>query len=153
MTDPLEGEAVRRHRMWTNLLDQGGPRGIQPALLRRLRIYGGARGIWVDKTTTRTLTRDGVGVTVALLATEGAYPDLLRADDGTYSYPDTQIPAWDKAGIAATKSAAELALDVFLVTRSAAEPGLRSVRLARVIDWDDRAREFSLSMKAEDGGG
>jgi putative restriction endonuclease len=146
---PIPEERSRRANMWTSLLRRGGPRGVQPALLRQLRIYGGARGIWVDKGRTGTISPNGTGVTVGLLATEGAYPDLLRASEGTYRYPDTQIPGWDAAGIAATKAAGDLELAVFLVTRSAAEPDLRSVRLARVTGWNDDLRHFVLSIGDE----
>jgi hypothetical protein len=130
--------------MWADLLKGGGPSRVSPVLLRSLRIYGGARGIWVDKTRTKSLTVDRRGVTVGLLATEGAYPDLLAGRDGTYRYPDTQIPGWDLAGVRATKSASELELDVFLISRSSAKPNLRSVRLARVTDWDDTVGEFKI---------
>jgi hypothetical protein len=41
-------EADRREQIWLELLARGGPTNVQPQLLRDLRIYGGAQGIWVD---------------------------------------------------------------------------------------------------------
>jgi len=137
-------ERGRRQAMCSSLQDNGGSRGVRQALLRQLRIYGGARGIWVDKSRTAPLTSDGYGVTVGLLATEGAHPDLLCAAEGIYRYPEAQIHGWDHAGIAATKSVCRSELDIFPITRSASGPERRSVRLARVTGWDDH---FSLVMK------
>ena len=140
----LVGESLRRDRMWEGLLAGGGPRLVKPDLIQALGIYGGRRGIWVDKARTGDLSEDGLGITVGLYASEGAYPDLLEGAEGAYRYPETQIPSWDLASVNATKAAAELGIDVFIITCSAAEPTLRSVRPARVSGWDDDASEFTI---------
>ena len=120
-----------------------GPDEVQASLLRELRLYGGARGIWVDKATTGPSTGDGNGVTVSLLASEqGPYPDDLSA--GEYVYPETLTPGWDAASISATKEAHRLDLPVFLIRRWTGGGGLRSVRLVRIVGWNDDERHFLL---------
>lgn len=48
----FENERQRRKEMWEMLIAQSGPTNVSPHLLRELRIYGGAQGIWVDKERT-----------------------------------------------------------------------------------------------------
>jgi hypothetical protein len=49
----IEIERTRRQNMWNSLINQGGPTNVSPHLLRQLNIYGGAQGIWVDKTQVK----------------------------------------------------------------------------------------------------
>ena len=74
--DPrVEKELEHRRSMWDALLERGGPREVPPGVLRDLAIFGGAQGVWVDKSRTSTLTGNGTGVTVGLLHTGVAYAD------------------------------------------------------------------------------
>lgn len=41
----LQEERQRRNDMWESLLQNGGPNGVAPSVLRELGIYGGAQGI------------------------------------------------------------------------------------------------------------
>jgi len=41
----IELERDRRKRMWDDLINSGGPLGVEPSLLRGMGIYGGAQGI------------------------------------------------------------------------------------------------------------
>jgi putative restriction endonuclease len=109
-------------------------------------VYGGAQGIWVDKARTRQLTPDGMGVSVGLLHTGTAYPDDLSHDGVLYHYPSTERPPGrDLAEIDSTKAAGRLGVPVFVVTPGPVSAE-RSVHLAWVEDWDDRARLFLISF-------
>ena len=99
--------------MWEKLIAEVGPKNVSPHLLRELRIYGGAQGVWVDKDQTGQLTTDGFGVTVGLLHTGEHYPDDLREFSIVYHYPKTNRPPSRDAGeIEATKAARPLSLSV-----------------------------------------
>src|SRR5262245_42611566 len=104
--DAIVKERGRRAEAWTDLVRRGGPLSVPPKLLRELSIYGGAQGIWVDKTRTRSLTPEGVGITVGILHTGSSYADDLSADGVLYHYPQTgRGDARDLAEIDATKEA------------------------------------------------
>ncbi len=88
MATEFETEGRRRRAMWSDLLAEGGPNRVQPSLLRKLRIYGGAQGIWVDRKVTSSVAEKGV--TVGLLHTGLHYPDELDEDGVIYHYPETK---------------------------------------------------------------
>lgn len=120
---------------------------VTPSPLRRLRIYGGARGIWVDKPRTCALTSDGHGVAVAVLHADAGYGDELSEGGIAYRYPSTEAPGWDHAQVAAMKSASKLRLPIFVITHSSHDPSLRRVRLGLVENCDDRAGQFILKFR------
>jgi hypothetical protein len=135
-----------RLKLWQDLAETDGARIVKPQRLRDLRIYGGAQGIWVDKSRTRYLTPDGTGVSVGLLHTGTAYPDDLSDDGVLYHYPSTERPpARDVAEVNSTKAASKLDLPVFVITPGPSSTE-RNVRLAWVEDWDDRAGLFLISF-------
>jgi putative restriction endonuclease len=143
----LSAERAHREAMWAELLAQGGPRGVSPTLVRRLGAYRGARGVWVD--TQRTRIVDGAtGITVGLLHTGKHYADDLSADGVLYHYPRTLRPGQDRADIAATKTAAQLNLSVFVVT-CGKPASTRNVYKGWVEGWDDDAELFLVTF-AED---
>jgi hypothetical protein len=143
----VSAERAHREAMWAELLAQGGPRGVSPTLVRRLGAYRGARGVWVD--TQRTRIVDGAtGITVGLLHTGKHYADDLSADGVLYHYPRTLRPGQDRADIAATKTAAQLNLSVFVVT-CGKPASTRNVYKGWVEGWDDDAELFLVTF-AED---
>jgi len=75
MTADMDGELALGQDMWRRLSVEGGPADVAPSLLRKLGIYGGAQGIWVDTARKGTLAADDVGVTVGLLHTGRHYAD------------------------------------------------------------------------------
>ncbi len=81
MNDLIQQELEHRRNVWQTLLNGGGPQLVEPGFLRELGIYGGAQGVWIHKTRTGPLTKDGSGVTVGLLHTGTSYADDLF-DDG-----------------------------------------------------------------------
>jgi len=121
---------------------------VTPAELRELRVYGGQRGIWVDKPRTAKLTADRAGVTVALLHT-GFYADDFTDIDLIYHYPKTENPGWDAAQIAATKNAATLGIPVFVISNAAAKGSGKRVRLGWIQGWDDAAAQFLVVFGEE----
>jgi putative restriction endonuclease len=143
---PVAEERYRRN-LWESLLQAAGPKGVSSAELRRLRIYGGAQGIWVDKERTARLTEDGKGVTVSVLHTGAAYADDLSEDGVIYHYPDTdRPPGRDLAEIDATKAAGRLGLPVFVVTYPSPDSALRDVSMGWVEDWDDDSKVFLITF-------
>jgi len=147
VAEPIAEERRYRRNLWANLLQAGGPKGVSSAELRRLRIYGGAQGIWVDKGRTAGLTEDGKGVTVSVLHTGRAYADDLSEDGLIYHYPDTGRPSGrDLAEIDATKVAGRLELPVFVVTYPSPGSTRRDVSLGWVEDWDDESKVFLITF-------
>jgi putative restriction endonuclease len=125
----MRHEFERRTAMWHSLLDSGGPGNVSPSLLRKLGIYGGAQGIWINKERTSNLTESGTGVTVGLLHTGKAYADDLSTDGVLYHYPATnRPPGRDSSEIEATKAAS--AGEHLLKMRRGTEPIPRLVALA-----------------------
>lgn len=90
-------ERSRRLELWEKLSAED-TLNTNPSVLRSLRVYGGAQGIWVDKKKTGTLASDGQGVTVSILHTGRHYPDDLSDDGLIYHYPTTQRPIARDAG-------------------------------------------------------
>ena len=77
---------------------------LTPGEVRDLGIYGGASGVWVDKSRTKNLAKDGVAV--GLLHTGKHYDDDIDDTGVLYHYPTTQRPqARDANEIQAIKNA------------------------------------------------
>jgi putative restriction endonuclease len=143
----IEEELELRKRMWKQLLEAGGPRGVEPKLLRQLGIYGGAQGIWVDKDRTRKLTHDAKGITVGLLHTGMHYDDDLTESCVLYHYPNTgRPPGRDAAEVDSTKACRALGLPVFVIHKSGK---LRDVFFGWVEAWDDDSEEFLVAFSDE----
>lgn len=70
-------EEQQRRSFMLSQLRGSGPGPYSPAVIRDLRIYGGAAGIWVDRDTTSDTTRDPIGATVSVNHTGMHYPDDL----------------------------------------------------------------------------
>ena len=145
MANSISDERTRRKRIWEQLVEAGGPDGVSPSLLRKLGIYGGAQGIWVDKERTNSLTP--WGVTVSVLHTGKVYADDLSDDGVLYYYPRTgRSVGRDLSEIRATKSAAELQLPIFVITHPTPSSSKRNVRIASVEDWNDQANLFLIEF-------
>ena len=143
----VEAELQHRRDTWASLGAPGGPKGVAPELLRELRIYRGAQGIWVDRARTGSLTEDGNGITVGLLHTGRSYPDELSDDGVIYHYPSTNRRGQrDLNEIEATKRAKQLGLPVFVIIYPSAGSSKRDVRLAWVEDWDDEYGAFLVAF-------
>lgn len=144
----IDEERLLRIAWWGELQGHSGPSEVAPAELMRLRVYGGQRGVWVDKKRTGPLTEDGQGIAVALLGM-GFYQNDLSENDLLYHYPRTQIARWDEAQVAAVKNAARLGVPVFAISVSETSANRRRVRLGWVQGWDDRAGHFMVTLGEE----
>ena len=142
-------ELARREAMWRALCEGEGPDQATPAEVRRLGIYAGAGGVWVDKASTGTVSESGGGVAVSVLHTGRHYPDDLSDAAMLYHYPATQRPAGrDRAEIEALKACGRLRLPLFIVTE-AARGTRRRVRRGWIEDWDDESAQVLVSFEAD----
>jgi hypothetical protein len=147
MNPSAQTEYDARLDTWRKLINAGGPIGVSPQLLRDLGIYGGAQGIWVDKTRTHLLSNDGEGVTVGVLHTGSSYPDDLGEDNVIYHYPKTNRPLGrDLSEVKATKTAKDLNLPIFVITYPTPHSTKRDVHLGWIRDWDDESRQFLIGF-------
>jgi len=116
-----------------------------PTVIRDLRIYGGAAGIWVDRATTSVTTRDPIGAAVSVNHTGEHYPDDLSDTGLIYHYPVTKRRGLtDSNEIDATKRTRDLGLPLFALLKNADDDTKRDVRIGWVTDWDDVAQEFLI---------
>ena len=139
IADRVAHELAFRRQAWHQLLVSGGPRDVSRALIRELKIYGGAQGIWVDAERTRGIGAGGSPVAVGLLHTGRHYADDLSPTGIVYHYPRTNRGAGrDASEIEATKQAAELVLPVFVVTPSPKSAQSRDVHLGWVVNLGRR---------------
>lgn len=150
--DGIAVEEERKHRLglWEKIKEVGGPFGVAPSVLRGLGIYGGAQGIWVDKVRTGRITKDGEGITVAVLHTGSSYADDLAEDCVIYHYPQTRRPAGrDQSEVNATKAAGRLQLPFFVIAYPSPNSSVRDVKLGWVESWDDQSRTFLITFGNE----
>ncbi|MEW2211052.1 HNH endonuclease [Streptomyces globisporus] len=141
----VEGERAWRLAVWSNLQRAEDSTRVSPAVLRAFGVYGGAQGIWVDK--KRTDEVHSGGVTMGVLHTGAHYPDDISDDDVIYHYPTTgRGGSRDESEINATKAAALLKLPIFVVAKPTPSSTVRTVRLAWVDGWEERARIFLITF-------
>ncbi|HQN95906.1 MAG TPA: HNH endonuclease [Thermoanaerobaculales bacterium] len=138
-------ELALRLACWNAICDAATTGAVTPSLLRRLGVYGGAQGIWVDKNRTKAISPSGEGLTVGLLHLGKRYADDLFDDGALYHYPDTGRPRRrDASEIAATKEAAESGLPIFYISKPSPASQYRDVRLGWVEGWDDDEAVFLI---------
>ena len=143
MTD-VASETKRRLDLW-NAISRERLDDLEPARLRDLGIYGGARGIWVDKAHTASPEIGPDGATVAILHTGRHYSDDLSDDGVIYHYPTTsRTPARDAAEVQATKNAMIHRMPIFVVLPGTKSKSRRSLNLGWVCDFDDNNRQFLI---------
>lgn len=126
------------------------PKSVSPEDLRKLGIYAGAAGFWLDKSRTKTMTDDGAGVTVSALVTGKSYENDFDSDGVIYEYPQSKRPsAYDQSRIQATKTAAILKLPIFVVIKPTSNSTNRDVFLGWIEAWDDISKLFLISFGLE----
>lgn len=129
--------------MWKQLKKAGGPLQVGTGVLRDLRIYGSAQGIWVDKGVTGSVSPDGRGVAVSLFCATGSAGTRIFRDGVMYNYSRTaRSTGRDMQEVNAVKNAGLLGLPLFFITATGAERALRDVRVGWVEDWDDASGVF-----------
>ena len=118
--------------------------------MRDLKIYGGAQGIWVDKSQTASPEIGLDGATVGILHTGRHYADDLSEDGVIYHYPKTSRPsARDAAEVQATKNALTHQLPIFVILPGKTSSNHRTVKLGWVCDYDDTNGQFLILFGEE----
>lgn len=121
---------------------------LTPGEVRDLGIYGGASGVWVDKTRTQELAKEGVAV--GLLHTGRHYDDDIDESGVLYHYPTTQRPeARDNNEIQSIKNAKSLNLPVFVIRNVG---NRKKIDLAWLDDFDDQLRICVLTFHGANAG-
>lgn len=115
---------------------------LSPGEVRDLGIYGGASGVWVDKTRTQEFAQEGVAV--GLLHTGRHYDDDIDESGVLYHYPTTQRPeSRDNNEIQSIKNAKSLKLPIFVIRNIGAR---KKIDLAWLNDFDDQLRICVLTF-------
>ena len=115
---------------------------LSPGEVRELGIYGGASGVWVDKTRTQEFAKEGVAV--GLLHTGLHYDDDIDESGVLYHYPTTQRPeSRDNNEIQSIKNAKSLRLPIFVIRNVGVR---RRINLAWLEDFDDDLRICVLTF-------
>jgi hypothetical protein len=115
---------------------------LSPGEVRELGIYGGASGVWVDKTRTREFAQEGVAV--GLLHTGRHYDDDIDESGVLYHYPTTQRQgSRDNNEIQAIKNAKTLKLPIFVIRNLGVR---KKIDLAWLDDFDDQLRICVLTF-------
>lgn len=115
---------------------------LSPGEVRELGIYGGASGVWVDKTRTQEFAKEGVAV--GLLHTGRHYDDDIDESGVLYHYPTTQRPeSRDNNEIQSIKNAKSLKLPIFVIRNVGVR---RRINLAWLEDFDDDLRICVLTF-------
>jgi hypothetical protein len=146
-TNKVEMERQRRMSIWSEVSDGSSASGLLASDLRSKGIYGGAAGIWCDKTRTRDISGDVDGVTMSVLHNGFSYADDLSDDCLLYHYPETGRSGRTDAGeIQATKNAHRLSIPVFVITHPYFKAKTRDLKLGWIQDWDDECKQFLISF-------
>lgn len=115
---------------------------LSPGEVRELGIYGGASGVWVDKTRTKEFAQEGVAV--GLLHTGRHYDDDIDESGVLYHYPTTQRPeSRDSNEIQSIKNARLLKLPIFIIRNIGSG---KKINLAWLDDFDDQLRICVLTF-------
>ena len=141
-------EARRRWDAWNRLGCPDPGAEVKPGDLRRVGLYGGAQGIWVDKQKTVSDSFSD-GIAVSVLHTDSAYPDEISEGGTRYHYPKTDRPDSRDAGeVGAVKNCQKSSLPLLFITRPTPGSASRLCRWAWVEDSNDTVQEFYLSFDA-----
>jgi hypothetical protein len=142
MSSEVEKEITRRLDAWNQLQKSPNWPILTPREIRELGLYGGASGVWVDKTRTSAILPDGIAV--GLLHTGKHYDDDVDETGILYHYPTTdRPPSRDANEIQSIKNAKMLGVPVFVIENY--QHGKR-VHLAWVDDFDDPLRICVLTF-------
>ena len=143
-TSPEE-ELLWRDAVWTEIQAHPSWPELPPELLREVGLYGGAAGIWLDKSKTSQIHQSGIAVSV--LHTGKHYDDDVDEDGIIYHYPTTKRhPSFDASEIESVKQAGVLQIPIFVILKKGK---YREVRRAWVSDFDDVNRLFLIEFGAK----
>jgi len=136
MPSLIELEITRRLDAWDLLCKSPNWPLLTAKEVRDCKLYGGASGVWVDKSTTCSIADDGVAV--GLLHTGRHYDDDVDETGILYHYPTTdRTPSRDASEIQSIKNAKLFGIPVFVIRNIG---NYKKVELAWVNDYDDQLR-------------
>lgn len=142
----VEDELIRRLDQWEAAQKSPNWPLLTAAEVRDLGIYGGASGVWVDKSRTSSVAQDGVAV--GLLHTGRHYDDDIDETGVLYHYPTTERPAARDANeIQSIKNAKIFGLPIFVIRNL---EGFKKVELSWLHDFDDKLRICILTFHGID---
>ncbi len=142
-TSPAE-ELLWREAVWAEMQAHPSWPNLPPEFLRSLKVYGGAAGIYSEMSRTRSLSPNGIAISV--LHTGRHYADDVDDDGIIYHYPTTNRRArHDQGEIDSVKEAGALGIPIFVIIQKG---NSRIVKRAWVADSDDAARLFLLEFSA-----
>ena len=142
MKSTIEEEILRRLNAWEYLQKSPNWPLVSPAEIRKLGIYGGGSGIWVNKELTGSIAQDGVAV--GLLHTGKHYDDDVDDTGILYHYPTTyRTPSRDENEVQALKNAKTFGIPVFVI-RNVGKA--RKVDMGLLDDFDDGLRICVLTF-------
>lgn len=146
MPSLVEVELARRLELYAAAQNKSSAGLNTPQDLKDLGIYGGASGVWVNKTLTSSF--DPSGVAVGLLHTGRHYDDDIDETGILYHYPTTNRPeSRDQNEIDAIKNLGKFNLPVFVIRNVG---NLRKIDLAWLDDFDDELRICVLTFHGVD---
>jgi putative restriction endonuclease len=139
-------ELARRLQLWQDLHAAGGPAGVRPELVKRLRLHVGQQGVFRDLDRTGKVGGPAAGVAVGVLHTGRVYSDDLSENGLIYHYPVTVRGRRDANEIASIKACRELGIPLFVVITPYPKAPIRNVRLGWVVDYDDQAGQLLIAF-------
>lgn len=143
MASAVELEISRRLDAWGLLQKSPNWPLVSAQEVRDLGLYGGASGVWVDKTRTTAVAPEGVAV--GLLHTGRHYDDDVDETGILYHYPTTdRPPSRDANEIQAIKNAKAFGIPIFVIRNLG---GAKKVELAWLNDFDDVLRICVLTFQ------
>jgi hypothetical protein len=142
VTSDIETEITRRLDAWNRLQESPNWPLVTAQEVRDLGLYGGASGVWVDKSVTSAIAPDGVAV--GLLHTGRHYDDDVDETGILYHYPTTaRPPSRDANEIQSIKNAKTFGIPIFVIRNIAHG---KKVDLAWLNDFDDELRISVLTF-------
>ena len=140
-------EGAYRWGAWVELGTPGPTDSVTPRDIRRVGLYGGGQGIFVDKKRTSSATYPA-GIAVSLLHTESVYADELGVDGILYHYPRTRRAGSRDAGeVQATKNTMSAGVPVATIVRPNSSANYRHIRWGWVLDFEDSEELFYIKFE------
>ena len=142
-TTPAE-EILWRESVWAELQEHPLWPDLPPEFLRKLKVYGGAAGIYSELPRTRAIVSNGIAISV--LHTGRHYADDVDDSGIIYHYPTTNRRASsDQNEIHSVKNAGNMGIPIFVIIQKGK---FRQVRRAWVGGSDDVSRLFLFEFSA-----
>lgn len=140
----LAEEILWRESVWAELQAHPLWPDLPPEFLRKLKVYGGAAGIYSEMSRTREIVQNGIAISV--LHTGRHYADDVDDSGIIYHYPTTNRHARsDQSEIESVKNAGNMGVPIFVIIQKGK---VRQVRRAWVGDSDDVSRLFLFEFSA-----